>query len=168
MTDQPRRSLVSIARFQPLATSKDGRYAVGELKRGDIAHAADALSRLNELLAQVSKSAKPMTVEYLRDMLDRPDVHLYVVVDQQTGDFVAMTTRIENWAPSGVKSWIEDVVVDEVLRGRGIAKLMLAAVIADAPAEVKHINLTTAKGVGAVYESLGFVVRDTVVYRLAA
>jgi ribosomal protein S18 acetylase RimI-like enzyme len=68
----------------------------------------------------------------------------------------------------GIKCWIEDVVVDDGYRGQGIARAMMQQAMDDAPPDAKHINLTSAPGRAAaqgLYPSLGFQVRDTVVFR---
>jgi ribosomal protein S18 acetylase RimI-like enzyme len=73
--------------------------------------------------------------------------------------------------PTGTEARIEDVVVDVAARGRGLGRaLMLAALDAAARQGAEYVDLTSApRRVAArqLYQSLGFVPRDTGVFRHA-
>ena len=74
--------------------------------------------------------------------------------------------------PTGLRAWIEDVVVDENARGRGIGELLNRRAIEIAVSEgAKTIDLTSRSSRSAanrLYQRLGFVARDTNIYRYEA
>ena len=75
----------------------------------------DAFARL---LPQLSKSSPSPTQAQLQEMVDAPasDVLLARLDGQIVGTLTLVTFRI----PTGVRAWIEDVVVDDAARGHGV------------------------------------------------
>jgi ribosomal protein S18 acetylase RimI-like enzyme len=73
--------------------------------------------------------------------------------------------------PTGLRAWIEDVVVDEAARGRGAGTaLMREAVRLASAAGARTVDLTSRPSratANRFYERLGFQVRNSTVYRLA-
>lgn len=71
--------------------------------------------------------------------------------------------------PTGTEARIEDVVVDAAARGHGLGRaLMLAALDAAARQGARYVDLTSAPhrvAARQLYQSLGFVPRDTGVFR---
>jgi ribosomal protein S18 acetylase RimI-like enzyme len=71
--------------------------------------------------------------------------------------------------PTGVLSWIEDVVVDERARGAGAGEaLVLTAVDRARRAGAKSVDLTSRpsrEAANRLYQRLGFESRSTNVYR---
>jgi GNAT superfamily N-acetyltransferase len=139
-------------------------FTFSELTRSDINEFTP--EDLGQLLPQLSPSAKPPTEEQLHQMLMAG-----------TRSFVAkMNTRIIGvvlLCPMvglvGRKDWIEDVVVDSKYRGHGIARrLMTMAEAASLAGPAKSLNLTsnpTRLDARRLYESLGYELRDTGVFR---
>jgi ribosomal protein S18 acetylase RimI-like enzyme len=72
--------------------------------------------------------------------------------------------------PTGVRAWIEDVVVDERARGRGIGEaLTLHAVELARSAGARSVELTSRpsrEAANRLYRRLGFEERETNVLRL--
>ena len=72
--------------------------------------------------------------------------------------------------PSGLRAWIEDVVVDEVARGQGIgAALNRQAIQIARDAGARTVDLTSRpdrEAANRLYARLGFDQRATNVYRL--
>ena len=70
---------------------------------------------------------------------------------------------------SGTKVWIEDVVVDESQRGKGIGKeLTLFAIGFAKSLGAESVELTSRPSriaANSLYKKLGFVLRETNVYR---
>lgn len=70
----------------------------------------------------------------------------------------------------GLKAWIEDVVVDEACRGKGYGKELVAFAIEFARRfGTQSISLSSAPvrvAANRLYQSLGFVQRETNVYLL--
>jgi len=71
--------------------------------------------------------------------------------------------------PTGLRAWIEDVVVDEVARGRGVGEALNRAAIERARAAgARTVDLTSRPSrevANRLYRRLGFVERETNVYR---
>ena len=72
--------------------------------------------------------------------------------------------------PTGLRAWIEDVVVDEAARGRGVGETLNRAAIEWARVEgATTVDLTSRpsrEAANRLYQRLGFQERSTNVYRL--
>ena len=72
--------------------------------------------------------------------------------------------------PTGLRAWIEDVVVDEAARGRGVGETLNRAAIEWARgAGATTVDLTSRpsrEAANRLYRRLGFQERATNVYRL--
>jgi ribosomal protein S18 acetylase RimI-like enzyme len=127
----------------------------------------DAFGRL---LPQLSGSAPALDAKALADLAAWPGNHLLVArVDGQIMGTLTLTTFP---IPTGLRAWIEDVVVDEAARGHGVgAALTTEAVRIAREAGARTVDLTSRPSRAAanrLYERLGFQVRDSKVFRLAA
>ncbi|HET8989831.1 MAG TPA: GNAT family N-acetyltransferase [Acidimicrobiales bacterium] len=125
------------------------------------------VAALNALVAQLSTSAPPLTREFVREIVDSPATTLYVARD---GDRVVGTLTLALFPiPTGVRAWIEDVVVDEGARGRGVGEALTRRALEDAGrAGARTVDLTSRPSrepANALYQRVGFVARDTNVYR---
>jgi ribosomal protein S18 acetylase RimI-like enzyme len=71
--------------------------------------------------------------------------------------------------PTAIRAWIEDVVVDDSVRGRGVGEALVQASLKLALERgAKTTDLTSRtsrKAAHRLYEKSGFHVRDTSVYR---
>jgi ribosomal protein S18 acetylase RimI-like enzyme len=71
--------------------------------------------------------------------------------------------------PTGTRAWIEDVVVDESARGRGVGAALTREAVRLARAEgARTVDLTSRPSRGAanrLYERLGFEQRESTVFR---
>ena len=71
--------------------------------------------------------------------------------------------------PTGNKAWIEDVVVDQSARGKGIGRALMNHALEEAKkCGVKSIDLTSRpsrESANQLYQSLGYEIRQTNVYR---
>jgi thiol-disulfide isomerase/thioredoxin len=70
---------------------------------------------INRLLVQLSSSPVLFTHGKLEDIVASSSSHLFFA--EHAGEIVGMLTIGEYLAPTGRKVWIEDVVVDEAMRG---------------------------------------------------
>lgn len=122
---------------------------------------------INILLPQLSSSAQPCTDEWLSGMFDS-GTKLFVALDNDKiiGTVLLCTMVIL----VGRKDWIEDVVVDEKYRRRGIATVFMdMAHSVSRRRDAKSINLTSNPergGARQMYGDMGYEVRDTGVFRL--
>jgi ribosomal protein S18 acetylase RimI-like enzyme len=80
-----------------------------------------------------------------------------------------MLTLVTFEIPTAVRAWIEDVVVDESARGRGVAAALVQAALDDATARgASTVELTSRpdrEAANRLYVRLGFETRATNVYR---
>ncbi len=127
----------------------------------------EALSQLNELIPQLSRSASPLTEEALGRIVSDPDVHLFVA--RHDGRTVGSLTLVIFPIPTGSRAIIEDVVVDGAARGSGIGeKLVSHALAVAANAGSRTVDLTSRpdrEAANRLYQRIGFQLRRTNVYR---
>ena len=120
------------------------------------------------LMPQLSSSASPPTREALEEIVASPATTMFVAEDG-AGMIVGSLTLAHFRTPSGVRAWIEDVVVDESARGRGTgAELVAAAIQTARELGAKTVDLTSRpsrQAANALYEKAGFARRETNVYR---
>lgn len=92
-----------------------------------------------------------------------------VLVARLDGSIVGMLVLVLFRLPTGMRAWIEDVVVDTAARGRGVGEaLNREALRRAAEAGARSVDLTSRPSRDAavrLYERLGFERRDTGVYR---
>jgi ribosomal protein S18 acetylase RimI-like enzyme len=123
---------------------------------------------LERLLAQLSASAVAPSAEQLAALVAAPASRLLLARDEQ-GEIIGMLTLVVFPIPTGVHAWIEDVVVDERARGRGVgAQLSRAALALADRAGARTVELTSRpsrEAANRLYRRLGFAVRETNVYR---
>ena len=131
---------------------------------------------IGRLLPQLSSSAAPPTVASLAEIVSSPTTRLLVAVDDEEADpagagrIIGTLTLAVFSIPTGVRAWIEDVVTDELARGRGVGEALTArAVELAAGAGAKTLELTSRpsrEAANRLYARLGFERRETNVYRL--
>ena len=120
-----------------------------------------------ELIPQLSSSSPPPDAAALTAIVDSPDSVLFIArVDEAiVGSLTLAFYRI----PTGVKGWIEDVVVDASARGRGVGEALNRAAIAEAAHRgAKNVSLTSRssrEAANRLYVRLGFEPYETNVYR---
>jgi ribosomal protein S18 acetylase RimI-like enzyme len=119
------------------------------------------------LLPQLSEHASPPSRDTLAAIVSSPATT--VLVARQDGRIVGTLTLVMFQIPTGVRAWIEDVIVDERARGRGTGRaLTLEALRLARAAGARTVDLTSRasrEAAGRLYERTGFQVRDTRVYR---
>lgn len=120
------------------------------------------------LLPQLSSSAVVPSREQLQEIADNDS--FFIARDPDSGgQIVGSLTLVTFRIPTGVRSWIEDVVVDTSMRGRGIGEALTRAALARA-AELgaKTVDLTsrpTREAANRLYQRVGFELRQTNLYR---
>ena len=121
------------------------------------------------LTAQLSRSAAPPSTEELGELVASPATDLFIAIDD--GTIIGMSTLVTFRIPTGLRAWIEDVVVDQAGRGKGVGLALTEAMVARAEEMgCRTVDLTSRPGraaANALYLKAGFVVRDTNVYRYA-
>lgn len=120
------------------------------------------------LTPQLSSSSPPPTREQLTEIVASPATHLLIARDDQ-GRIVGSLTLVLFRIPTGLRAWIEDVVVDGEARGQGVGEALNRFAI-DVAAErgARSVDLTSRpsrEAANRLYRRLGFEPRDTNVYR---
>ena len=122
------------------------------------------------LIPQLSSSSNPPTEEALQRIIESDSAQILIAEDENGGILGTMTLIIFQ-IPTGIRAWIEDVVVDSSVRGKGIGKkLNLAALELAKQAGAKTVDLTSRPArqeANQLYRSIGFVERETNVYRFS-
>ena len=127
------------------------------------------LAAVRALTGQLSTSAQPPTDAQLEEIIASPACRLLIA--RGGGDeILGMLTLVLFRTPTGLRTWIEDVVVDEAARGRGVARLLLAEAVTRARhAGARTIDLTSRperEAANALYLRAGFTLHDTNLYRI--
>lgn len=121
------------------------------------------------LVPQLSRSTPPPTAEDLAAIVASPASILLVAVDRTGGSILGSLTLAWFRIPTGVRAWIEDVVVDDAARGRGVgADLNRAALARARELGARTVDLTSRpsrEAANRLYRRLGFEPRETNVYR---
>lgn len=130
--------------------------------------AADDLPRLEALLAQLSTTAA-FDAERVQTMVATPGVDLFLA--RHAGRIVGIATLVTFPLLTGWRGIVEDVVVDEDARGRGVARQLLEAITEESTRRrLRTLDLTSRpsrESALRLYESMGFAPRETNVLRFA-
>ena len=127
----------------------------------------EVLAALHRLIPQLSSSSAPVTVAELRAIIDSDSAVLFIA--KVDGRIVGSLTLAVFRIPTGIRAWIEDVVVDENARGHGVGEALNRAALAEAKRRgAKTVDLTSRpsrEAANRLYLRIGFVARETNVYR---
>ena len=134
----------------------------------------DSVARL---LPQLSSSSAPPSLDELHRIIEDPATTLFLAVSDRTrsegapgrGQVVGMLTLAVFLLPTGMRAWIEDVVVDDEARGTGVASALVQAALDGAKRQgARTVDLTSRperEAANRLYVRLGFLSRETNVYR---
>ena len=127
----------------------------------------EVVEAMTRLLPQLSSSAPPPTVAEISDIVASPATLLLLA--RVDGRIVGSLTVALFRLPSGMRAWIEDVVVDLDARGHGVGEALNKAALDEAKARgARTVDLTSRpsrEAANRLYQRLGFVARETNVYR---
>jgi ribosomal protein S18 acetylase RimI-like enzyme len=127
----------------------------------------ELIEAFGRLIPQLSSSSPPPTREHLAALVASSDTVLFVA--RVDGAVLGSLTLAFYRIPTGLKAWIEDVVVDADARGRGVGELLNRAALDEARARgAKDVSLTSRpsrEAANRLYQRIGFEPRDTNVYR---
>ncbi|MDX2380367.1 MAG: GNAT family N-acetyltransferase [Acidimicrobiia bacterium] len=131
----------------------------------------ELVAAFDRLIPQLSSSSPPPSRAQLTEMVDNPQTVLFVArLDTSSGgEIIGSLTLAFYRIPTGLKAWIEDVVVAESARGLRIGVALSEAALDEARRrEAKDVNLSSRparEAANRLYLRLGFDVRDTNMYR---
>ena len=122
---------------------------------------------LQKLLPQLSKSAAPPSAELTRQIIKSDSSRLLIAKEDEL--ILGMLTIVIFPIPSGVRAWIEDVVVDEAGRGKGVGEALNQHALKLAKDEgARTVDLTSRpsrEAANRLYQRIGFIPRETNIYR---
>ena len=130
----------------------------------------DVVAAFARLIPQLSSSNPAPDTGALAAMA-RSDASIILVARdvEHEREIVGSLTLVVFRIPTGVRAWIEDVVVDEAARGRGVGEALNRAALDRArTAGATTVDLTSRPSrasANRLYQRLGFVERETNVYR---
>lgn len=123
---------------------------------------------INRLLVQLSSSPVLFTHGKLEDIVASSSSHLFFA--EHAGEIVGMLTIGEYLAPTGRKVWIEDVVVDEAMRGRSLGRMLVEHAITYSKTTGGGTLMLTSRpsriAANRLYRSCGFEPKETNMYRM--
>lgn len=127
----------------------------------------EVINAFTRLLPQLSKTSEPPAQNDLEKIISHSACS--VLLARVEEKIVGSLTLVIFPLPTGKRAWIEDVVVDESIRGSGIGeKLNLVAIEIANKQGVRTIDLTSRpsrEAANRLYKRLGFQERATNVYR---
>ena len=130
----------------------------------------DIVEAFARLIPQLSRSSAAPTLAELQAIADHEACHLLVARDTD-GSVLGSLTLVIFPIPTAIRAWIEDVVVDDAARGKGVGQaLNLRALQISADHGAKTVDLTSRpsrQAANRLYQRIGFEARETNVYRFA-
>ena len=130
---------------------------------------------MGRLIPQLSRSATPMSEADVQRFLSQDSVHLFAFrpdeADAQGNrPILGMLSLVAFEIPTGVRAWVEDVVVDEAARGQGAGFALVEAAVEHAKkVGARTVDLTSRpsrEAANRLYQRAGFQLRETNVYRV--
>ena len=130
---------------------------------------------MGRLIPQLSRSAAPMSEADVQRFLAQDSVHLFAFrpdeADAQGNrPILGMLSLVAFEIPTGVRAWVEDVVVDEAARGQGAGFALVEAAVEHAKkVGARTVDLTSRpsrEAANRLYQRAGFQLRETNVYRV--
>lgn len=159
----------------------------------------EIVEAMERLIPQLSRTAPALTAEQTETFLAQPGVYLFVfrgTPASEAGDahsaeaateasaeipanaagatnaaepILGMLTLATFAIPTGLRAWVEDVVVDSAARGQGAGQALVEAAVAHAEKiGARTVDLTSRpsrEAANRLYQRAGFQLRDTNVYR---
>jgi ribosomal protein S18 acetylase RimI-like enzyme len=130
----------------------------------------EVVEAFERLIPQLSSSNPPPREDELKAIVTSRATALLVARDPDRDDrIVGSLTLVLFRIPTGVRAWIEDVVVDSEARGRGAGDALSRFAIDHARrAGARTVDLTSRpsrEAANRLYQRIGFEARDTNVYR---
>lgn len=106
--------------------------------------------------------------EAFRHTLASANSHLFFLLDDKA--VAGMLTVGIYHSPTGGKAWIEDVVIDEAYRGKGLSKMLVRHAIDFVKSQgIPALMLTSnpkRTAANKLYQTMGFEQKETNVYRM--
>ena len=119
------------------------------------------------LMPQLTGKDEYPSLEELQRVIQSDERFLFFATEK--GEVIGTLTLVFYQLPSGLKAWIEDVIVDEHARGKGVATALLKHALQVArdkgslKADLTSMPWRTAAN--RLYQKMGFKKRESNMYR---
>lgn len=119
------------------------------------------------LMPQLTGKDEHPSLEELQRVIQSNERFLFFA--SKNGEVIGTLTLVFYQLPSGLKAWIEDVIVDEHARGKGVATALLrhALQVARDRGSLKAdlTSMPWRKAANRLYQKMGFEKRESNMYR---
>lgn len=120
---------------------------------------------MNSLLFQLTESPRQLDLDRVKEVAEKS---LWLVARNDAGIIKGMNTMTVSHIPTGKVGHLDDVVVDESLRGQGVGEELVKRLLERAREEgVDRVELTCKPArvaANRLYQRLGFQQRETNCY----
>jgi ribosomal protein S18 acetylase RimI-like enzyme len=127
----------------------------------------DVVQAFATLIPQLSSSNPAPDRAGLQDIVNHEATTLFLA--RLDGRIVGSLTLAVFPIPTGVRAWIEDVVVDESARGHGVGEALNRSALDHArnlgAITVELTSRPSREAANRLYTRMGFVTRETNIYR---
>lgn len=132
---------------------------------------SELLEALSRLLPQLNPDLPALTQERLDRVVNDPATTLLIARGDEDETIIATASVLVYTTPAHVKARIEDVVVDDSVRGKGVGKelvLRCVEVARESGAEIVELQSARWRQVAnKLYPKIGFELRDSNLYRIS-
>ena len=122
-----------------------------------------------KLVPQLSKSADPPDAAALHEMVASPSTRVLIARSGDEGPIIGTLTLALFRIPTGIRAWIEDVIVDSGAARQGCGEALSRTALELArQAGARTVELTSRpsrEAANRLYQRIGFTIRETNVYR---
>ncbi|MFA6795457.1 MAG: GNAT family N-acetyltransferase [Proteiniphilum sp.] len=127
-------------------------------------HIVDAFRRL---MPQLTSRRIDSSLATLGKVISSEETHLFVAIEEE--EIIGTLTLLFYQIPSGRKAWIEDVIVEQQARGKGVGTALMWHAMQTARSQAaEKVDLTShpdRKAANKLYQKMGFRLRESNVYR---
>ncbi|MFL5737101.1 MAG: GNAT family N-acetyltransferase [Actinomycetota bacterium] len=128
----------------------------------------ELVEAFRRLVPQLSETAEVPDAAKIQNIVSSDSTFLLIARSEEKR-IIGMLTLVTFVIPTGTRAWIEDVIVDDEQRGRGIGTALVEeALRLAAESSARTVDLTSRPDrevANRLYERMGFRKRATNVYR---
>ena len=127
----------------------------------------ELLDAFRRLIPQLTKNSPPLSLDEITALVKSTSSSL-LIARADDDSIVGVLSLTVYRVPTGIRSIIEDVIVDESVRGQGVGEsLMRYALDLAREADAAHVTLTSnpmRAAANRLYLRMGFIRRETNAY----
>ena len=127
----------------------------------------EIIDQIQNFVRQLTSDEDKTDTNLINDLISHNNSHLFFAIDDN-GKYTGMLTLGFYISPTGKKAWVEDVVVDESQRGKGIGRFLMEFAINYSKEHKAKILMLTSRparvSANILYQKIGFRQKITNVY----